>query len=180
MQRLQALGQKVIVDHFDFYPPISAASSAESPVVRIGAFGENKQDLGSAMPKAAPEPLQVAKSISQSYSALRRNSGRVQMKVATVVIGGCLFIGCIGDALGQSSTGTKICSPSHDPGWRYAAPVPGAWLPVDCSNWAASQAANRWQLGCTFDGVPKFSWGKIEVVGSPPTPAAIPNPNCGW
>jgi hypothetical protein len=115
------------------------------------------------------------------------------MKIAHLILSASLLIGMAGSALAQVSVATapppagatKICTPFVPNGWRTVTPVPGTWGLDDCRNMGQAIGANTLQVGCFFEKeqpgmIAKFVFGAASSITSPPSPANVPNPNCGW
>ena len=115
------------------------------------------------------------------------------MKIACYILGATLLLGTTGIASAQvkavtplpPAAATKICTPFAPNVFRSVTPVPGTWGLDDCRNLAKEIGATSLQVGCLFEKEPpgktaKFVFGGISALTGPPSPANVPNPNCGW
>jgi hypothetical protein len=110
-----------------------------------------------------------------------------------LIFGVWLLVDPAADALAQAmpaaasppAGATKICAPFVPNVWRTVTPVPGSWAIDDCRGMGTAVGASMAQIGCLFQTEPsgqpgKFSFGATAPIRNAPTPALLPNPNCGW
>ena len=114
------------------------------------------------------------------------------MRISHSIIAVGFVVALTGAASAQVTTttppppgATKVCATFISGVWRTATPVAGTWSLDDCRNMGQTLGANTLQVGCIFDKeqpgqTSKFILGGASSTANPPTPANVPNPNCGW
>ncbi|RKH50471.1 hypothetical protein D7X96_12000 [Corallococcus interemptor] len=83
-------------------------------------------------------------------AAQRKRIQAAWVVVAMLLAGGAVAHGSRLPPPG-SAVGQKVCSAVVPDSWRDSINVPASWTPRTCADWAHSEGAVHYQLGCFYE-----------------------------